>query len=212
MMQTTLTRLCVAAAFILVLPGCNSHGLLEKLENPCGANCSPQSAADAIYLFAAATLPNGNIAGYGSGNPRTGADNLCTSSRSGFIFPNNTCSSVRGFISVTGSDSIAALPLNYSIHTGRAIHGPTGTLIANDWVDLMDGSIANSLSVAGVASVSWWSFSGSNGATANDCSDGTDSTTGTSGIIGIANATNTTWIQGGTDTCDQTRRVLCLCF
>ena len=213
-------------AGLLVLIHCNSYGLQDRLESP-GSDSTQKSGsgttgATAIYMFKTASTYNGNLAtaGGAAGNGRQGADNLCTSVRPGFVFPDNSCASIRAFISISSADSIANMPANYGISSAKPIKGPTDIMIDNDWPSLMSQPIvAASLFAGGVlpASVNWWSFSANtaNGlfdGTAN-CAGGTDGVTVTpGGAQGNSGVANTAWLNNGNASCATALHVLCLCY
>lgn len=210
MKQQQLGLAALAAVSLFFSTQCNNYALLDKLEDPC-VSCSIAQAQNSIYLFTASSITSGDLRILGTA--REGADSRCSSSRGGYTFPNNACTNVRGFISVSGVDSIAAMPTAYGIDTGRMVHGPTGVLIANNWADLLDGSIANTLNAAGVVAGNWWSFSTANGATGNDCADGVSSGAGVTGILGSDSSTGAAWmLSNSSETCDQQHKILCVCY
>lgn len=170
----------------------------------------PSSVTGLIFLFRTTTTSTGLLGGVGG---RSGADNLCASSRSSYTFPDNSCSSTRAFISITAGDQISNMPANYGLPTGNAIQGPTGTVIAADWPTILSGSIAASLTTASVLppATAWASYSTSTGTLAgNNCSNGT--VTGVSGQVGTSGSTTATWIDNGTGLCLTPIHLLCACY
>jgi hypothetical protein len=149
---------------------------------------------------------NGNLSG------RSGADALCLASANrpaGYI-------NFRAFISVDANDEIRDMPGNYGVPTNVPIQSLGGTVIANDWADLLDGNIAVSLLNAGVltGSPDWWSGSNDDGSlNASNCV-GWTSAAGppVGGIAGRNIDTDPTWIIFGTASCDMSFSVLCLAF
>ena len=175
----------------------------------------------------AAQSPGGDIVMYDGGahdgdmGGRTGADAICQASPSrpaGFA-------NYRAFISIDANDEIRDMPANYGVPTSLPIIGPTGTLIANNWADLLDGSIAASLSAAGVVSSSWHTGSAvaSDGSLEEEPFDahcaGYASTTGNTRI---ANPTLTTggvyptvvgWLGSGNGSCSPVAwHVVCIAY
>lgn len=158
-----------------------------------------------LYLFRESdTDRDGNLGG------RSVADTLCGDSSN---IPSGV-TTVYAFISVSSSDTIASMPANYSFPTDIPIYGPDGTSkIADNWADLIDGSIDMTLETAGVFSSSDTWYSGSdtdgtlhtyycNGWTSNDVGDG--------GRVGLTGVTGVTWISNGSATCDATYKLLCI--
>jgi len=133
-------------------------------------------------------LRDGNLGG------RAGADALCAASANAPAGYAN----YRAFISVDANDEIRDMPGNYGVPTAGAIAGPTGTLIANNWADLLDGSIANSLETAGVLGatfLAWRSGSNDDGSLdANNCLGWTSNAGGEQGAAGRRDRTNAEWI------------------
>lgn len=174
---------------------------------------------DKVVMFMTTSATTGNVKGSAS-SARTGADALCSSSRSSItIVPINiTCTGIRAFLSLTG-DAISSMPTTYSIDSTLPIVGPTNTKIGNNWADLLDNSIIVSLSSAGLPSVSFWTFATSAGAIgANSdetCVNGTDSTGGHGGNRGSTAQTGGTWLNNSTQACDNsggTAYLLCVCY
>jgi len=162
-----------------------------------------------IVMYNAGGTHDGNLGG------RTGADGICAASGnrpSGAEYTN-----FRAFISVDAADEIRDMPANYGVLTTLPIVGPTGIPIANDWTDLLDGTIAATLQAAGVTGgVGQW-MSGAGG---DDGSVGTHTCLGwtsngaaASFNIGSDLAT-TNWIRtGGTVGCDASNRPLvCIAY
>ena len=94
-------------------------------------------------------------------------------------------------LSYSGGDSIADLAKNYGMPTDLPFRSTSGTTIADNFTDLLDGSIDVSISAAGVTAANYWSGSQSNGTlAANNCSDW--STTAGSGQFGLSTSTTST--------------------
>ncbi len=134
---TTLMALLVALAAVPV---------------PVAPQIAPQ--APLILYEESAAHHNGKLGG------RTGADGLCQASANrpaGYT-------SYRAFISVDADDEIRDMPGNYRVPTNVPIQSLNGTVIANDWADLLDGSITVTLETAGVLTDwLWWSASWTDG-------------------------------------------------
>ncbi len=157
------------------------------------------------------TLYLGNLS-VGNIGPRSSADALCTANLpTGF-------SNYHAFIGYSASDSIANMPSNYGVPTNLPIQSITNIVIANDWADLMDGSIAVALDFAGVIpSNHWWSgVENADGThvdgTTFDCNDWTSNSGFVGGNEGFRNTVDTTWMDGFVAACDQAIAVLCVAY
>jgi hypothetical protein len=131
-----------------------------------------------------------------------------------------TCNQVHAFINVTASDEIRDMPSNYAVPTNAPIQSASATTIANDWADLLDGSIIVSIQAAGVTADNffWSGEDGSSGgagavSATNTCS-GWASSAGNpaEGALGYAPHTASTWLNGGGMYCDNAYPILCVCY
>ncbi|MDT8446207.1 MAG: fibronectin type III domain-containing protein [bacterium] len=166
-------------------------------------------ANSSLVLFEVLNL-DGNLGG------RSGLDATCASTRSA-NFSSLSCAQVRGFISVSATDEIQDMPGNYAVPTDLPITGSTGTQIATNWADLLDGALSQDLSTAGINSSSsgWFSGSDAGGAVhANTCNGWTFNTDYTYyGRGGWKNATDATWISQNNFACQfASYSALCLCY
>lgn len=148
----------------------------------------------------------------GNIGPRSSADALCIANLP-FGFTN-----YHAFIGYSASDSIANFPTNYGVPINTPIQSVTNTIIANDWADLMDGSIAVALDVAGVSpTYNWWSgVENADGThidgTTFDCNDWTSNSNAVGGNEGFRSTVNSTWMDGFVAACDQPIAVLCVAY
>lgn len=165
---------------------------------------------DSVYLFNAG-LHQGNLALPTTASVRNDIDGLCMQARLD-DYPALPCLNVRAFISVSASDSIAGITDNFGVPTNRKITGPAGIMVAEYWADLLDGTIAMTLSDAGVASDHWWSGSTGKGTFDSDNNCGSWTTTGEKGASGKHNKADAEWIAGNIPNCDASRFVLCVCW
>jgi hypothetical protein len=185
---------------------------------------SVTTQSDAIYMFSAGTYTGNLVTPVTSStlaavSIRDTIDSLCVYAKSS-SYPSLPCLNVRAFISISTTDYIAAMPGNFSVPTNKGITGPTGIEIATNWSDLLDGSILENLKNADIAQNKWWSGSDSAGnyissdacVACNTCSSWTDETNASQGETGIANKIDSTWIDDGSDNCDNSRHVLCVCW
>ncbi len=202
---------------IMSLMACNNYGLMGQLETPGYYKSNSGSNFGPMYLFAANNPVNGDLT-FGNAFPtaRQGADAQCQTTRAGITFPNNGCNLVRAVISLTASDSIASMPVNYGIPTNRGINAPNNFTIAPNWNVLRDGTSGNSLAPNVMpAATTWWSFSDTGGAFAsNNCGGGTNNTS-SNGATADSSVTGANWIAGAPGTelvCSSNLKLLCICY
>lgn len=155
----------------------------------------------------------GSVAGAIGG--RNGADVMCgIAAESATGIPVHA--TTRAFLSVSGDDEIRDMPTRHGVPTGRPVTGPNWNLVATDWADLLDGTIAMELFNAGVHTETnfWYSGSLSDGsASVNTCSGWTDGSTFFDGRYGVTQVTSSNWINTGSATCGaSTYHVLCLAW
>jgi hypothetical protein len=146
---------------------------------------------------------------------RGGADVMCgMAAESATGLPVHA--TTRAFLSVDEYDEIRDMPTRYGVPTGRQVTGPNWNVVATDWTDLLDGSIAMELLNAGVHTDTnfWYSGSLSDGSvSANTCSGWTDGSTFFDGRYGVTQVTSSNWIDTGSATCGvSTYHVLCLAW
>ena len=150
-------------------------------------------------------ITTGNI------GPRSSADALCAANLpAGF-------SKYRAFIGYSTADSIANMVSNYGMPTNLPIQSVTNVVLANDWTDLMDGSISVSLSSANVTNEFWWSGAqDGNGnfitGTTPSCFDWTSSSGSDAGRWGNMLQTNSTWLSATNAGCGDPLAVLCIAY
>ncbi len=148
----------------------------------------------------------------GNIGPRSSADSLCIANLP-FGYSN-----YHAFLGYSASDSISNFPTNYGVPINTPIQSVTNTIIANDWADLMDGSIAVALDVAGVSTTyNWWSgVENADGThidgTTFDCNDWTSNSNAVGGNEGFRSTVNSTWMDGFVAACDQPIAVLCIAY
>ena|GEM_PF-3193082 len=126
------------------------------INRPEDTTCTAGSYLGYGEVIALISVPNILYeAGAYSGNlgDRAATDALCAGSRPAGYTRH------RAFIGHSTADSIANMPTNYGISTAAPIKSATGIAIANNWADLVDGNIANTLNAAGIVSTppAWWS-------------------------------------------------------
>jgi hypothetical protein len=176
------------------------------------------TASNTIYLYSAGQY-TGNLTTPTSASAREDIDGLCKTKTAKTALP--PCLYTRAFISVSAGDDIASMPKNYGVPTDKIIISTTNIKIADNWFDLLDGTIDETLSKAGVANNFWWSGSDVNGsypdfksaaAVSTNCADWTDGTNASSGNDGATNKTDATWLYEGYSNCNNSLHVLCICW
>lgn len=144
--------------------------------------------------------------------------------RKSATFASLSCTNVRARISVSSTDPIATMPVNYSVPVTARVLGPTGTQIADNWANLLDGTIsdAGSLKAAGLFNdiapdAYYWVGGNANAGTANLTCSEWGSTAGTGHILN--EATNSGFATAATENCNNSVVVgagsislVCLCF
>ena len=155
----------------------------------------------------------GSISGAIGG--RSGADVLCGQAAvTATGIP--VSATTRAFLAVSGSDEIADFPLIYDVPTDRPVTGPNWEVIADDWADLLDGTIDQTLLDAGVQTATefWYSGSTTDGsASPYTCSGWTDGTTLFDGRYGRTQLTDGRWISESEAKCGvNLYHVLCLAW
>jgi len=146
---------------------------------------------------------------------RSGADVLCgQAAQMATGIPLNA--TTRAFLSFSASDEIRDFPTLYGVPTDRPVTGPNWNVIADDWADLLDGTIDQSLFDAGAQAATnfWYSGSYSDGAiTPYTCSGWTDGSTLFDGQYGATHVTDGRWLDTGQATCGlNAYHVLCLAW
>jgi hypothetical protein len=165
----------------------------------------------AIIVFDAGTANTG-----ATFSGRAGLDNLCLTAKNAQSIPGGT---PHALISVSAVDDIADFPALYGLPTDRPFASVGGDVIADDFADLLDGTIDMSIEEAGIllGEPGLW-FTGSNAdgtASENTCEGWT--TTQHSSVspranYGYTGNTNSWWLDGSsTATCAAAQyHVLCL--
>ena len=158
------------------------------------------------YLYDTAGLYTGNLGG------RDGADSKCDSDT------NKPCVYGTGwaFISVTDSDEIRDFPDTKGIDTTKPwyfkIKDHDESLAANDWADLLDGSVANLPSAGGLTGYHWTGsdLDGSKALSCYVCSSWTNGTHTESGRYGWSTS-DRYWLAAANEYCDNAISLLCAC-
>ncbi|TAN41309.1 MAG: collagen-like protein [Nitrospirae bacterium] len=168
---------------------------------------APSVPVTNIILYRHETTYNGNLGG------RAGANTKCIAS----VNKPAGYSNFAAFISVNATDTIAGRQAFSGLDISRTIRSTNGTIIANNWADLLDGSIDVSLNAAGITGSYWNSGTKADGTLGETCSAWTVGVSGTGPLLdwGSESVTNTTWIYnpGSQDFCgDATSTLLCIAW
>ncbi|MEC8395654.1 MAG: hypothetical protein VX003_12420, partial [SAR324 cluster bacterium] len=83
-------------------------------------------------------------------------------------------------------------------------------LIAENWSDLLGGSIYMSLKSAGITTESWWSFSSANGNwdSSKNCIGGTS--TSDQGMVGSPDSISSAWLSWTNRSCANSYALICI--
>jgi hypothetical protein len=146
---------------------------------------------------------------------RSGADVLCgQAAQTTNGIPANA--TTRAFLTFSAGDEIRDFPSLYGVPTNRPVTGPNWNVIANDWADLLDGTIDQTLLDAGVQTATefWYSGSTTDGsASPYTCSGWTDGSTSFDGRYGRTLLTDGRWISESEAKCGvNLYHVLCLAW
>lgn len=169
---------------------------------------------DKIIMYRTNIMYDGNLDGTGPGTVRQDVDTIC---RNDLPTEYNFMQNVRAFISINETDQISSFPSLYGVPTNVPILGPDSNnpnrMIGNNWNDLLDNTIQNTLENAiGGTNWYWWSGSNSDGsfpiAANNSCSNWTTNSSDY-GNEGYSNTT-TNWIYTGYYACNVQLFLLCI--
>lgn len=190
-----------ADACVSPLADLDADGICDDIDTCVGppSTCGcPAATSDGVYLF--------HATGSGPQVPRTaqygGREGLNGYARAAWTHGATTNAlQVAAFVGSTG-DALADLPNNHCVPTDRPVFGIDAsgatTLLANDWADLMDGTIQTTIGAAlGYADfLYFWTGSDASGQpTGQDCG-GWTSPFGNATISGRSNTT-TDWLDSG---------------
>ena len=146
---------------------------------------------------------NGNLGG------RYGADEKCNTDSNK---PSECTSNAWAFISTDYNDEVRDIPAIKGINTSSQWYWKKGTnekIVANNWDDLLNGTIANPASSVGY-DWPYWTGSQFNGWLASTCNKFTDSGSGF-GQVGHHLFADSGWIDFGAGNCNEVRRIVCYC-
>ncbi len=175
---------------------------------------SATTTREVLYLFSAGTFT-------GALFNRGRVDSRCESARAA-SYPDLPGANVHAFTSMSGTDTLARMPLNYGIPNTWPLMGPAGTPLADTWNDLFDHGIdplRHTLFEAGIADYHWWSHSEEDGSYVDfpcNCNGHTDGTSSFEGWGGAHDYATEEWLVnfmgGGEHPCDELLHLLCVCW
>src|SRR5262249_50726802 len=134
---------------------------------------------------------------------RAGADALCQWASRPPQIPTN--SNIHALLSVDANDEIRDFPNKYGARADAPIVGPTGLKIADNWSDLLDGSLDLSLANAFVVTNSplfYYTGSNQDGSLSDyNCSGWTNGSTPAGATLGSKSQTNNFWLSATRGSC-----------
>ena len=181
---------------VILMPAISSDTNFNGV-NPQDLSFVNTESANYNILYSAGSSYDGNL------TSRSNADSLCNSAK-----PSGT-SQGYAFASFSNTEEIVDLPNTQNINTNLNIKSSSGKLIAENWSDLLDGSIYMSLESAGVTTNSWWSFSTANGNwDSTNCSGGTSNSV--QGKVGEATSISSQWLSRTNRSCANNYDLICI--
>lgn len=166
-----------------------------------------------IYIFATQEAHNGDLARLDGVNnlARDGADSLCQMNLDPTL---DQPLQVRALISIDALDQIRDMPVKYGLPIDQKIVGLKGDVVANDFADLLDGTILTALDLVSdelAADELYWTGSNADGTVAADTCAGFASSTGAA-EVGTSSAVDATWSQFQVADCAALLRLICVAF
>ncbi|MBI3769202.1 MAG: hypothetical protein HY271_12045 [Deltaproteobacteria bacterium] len=150
-------------------------------------------------VFVTSTATNGQIGG------TFGADTICAerATAAGLL------GTFKAWLSVTGDG-----PSTRFTQSATPYGLVNGTIIANDWNDLTDGTLAHAINVdesgnAVTFGEAWTATDAAGAPKATNCSNFLNNTSSVSGVCGSTAQTNAGWTESSTPTCDTQLRLYC---
>ena len=208
---------------------CDGDGKTYQAENDCDEGCNTCYVGSTNYttsadqkdqdcngqvdeninvygLFLTATTYTGDLTG------RSGADTKCNSDTNK---PSACVGNAWAFLSVNAADEIRDMPTTKGINTNYSwwwIKGTTRSIAANDWADLLDGTIATIATSVGYSALNIWTGSLNAGSvTGYRCTEWTIGTGCPYGWYGQTNSL-TYWLTSGNKTCcSNAMSLFCAC-
>ncbi len=174
-----------------------------------GEGGAPSVDSRTIVLFDSGPRNGLNFGG------RLGLDQHCALAKDKLAIPG---AHTHALISVSATDELRDMPSVYGLPTNRAFVGPTGKKVADDFADLLDGELEQSLSDADISAAQFW-ITGSNtdGSVRTTCNGWTtsDFDQQVMGTYGYPGASDSSWltVTGGQVYCSASQyTVICAAY
>ena len=158
-------------------------------------------------LWAITKRYDGNLGG------RQGADKICQEEKPSGLH----CSNIHAFISIRQGDAIKDMVKNYKYEASKPISWynrstNTFTQAANNWQDLLDGSIMVSASDGLGSKANYWVGSLPDGSlNSKNCRNWTSNGPTISGAEGRGGVKDARWLGKGSLSCQGEDNLLCIC-
>jgi Tol biopolymer transport system component len=206
-----------------ISPGCG-NGIVESGEDCDGADLAGQTCQGLGFLFAG-TLACDSSCVYDTAGCESKTVFVSSATNDGDLGgvsgADATCASLATAAGLSGTylawlADDATTPSARFTQAGVPYVLVDGTLVANDWSDLTDGSLQNpiGLTETGAAPVSplavWTKVSSSGGSAGfSDCNDWSSGSFFSSGVVGDAGSSGTAWTDDDLSLCSNARRIYC---
>ncbi len=158
-------------------------------------------ATEYSRIFVTSTTTGGNIGGL------SGADAYCQARASAGGLPGT----YKAWLSSSTVSAASRL-----VHHNVPYRQYNGNLVADNWADLIDGTLSGSVTMTELGTTVYsgfyvWTGSTTNGSShPNTCTDWTTGSSGVSGSRGLANNTTSSWTANGSSPCNGSGRFYCV--
>ena len=159
---------------------------------------------DSIVLYATNETFRGNLGG------RDGADDKCSSTNLESIRRVSICNKFKAVISVDSNDNIVNLQTNFNIPNGKPVISSNRKWIAQEWPNLFNGNMMNSLSETAGHS-DYWSGLDGNDSTKN-CEGWTSDASSLWALHIEPHKLGNWWGSDQAHHCGTNYPILCVCF
>lgn len=161
-----------------------------------------------IYMFSSAGYYNGNLGG------RVGADNICQSNLPVALV--DAGYETHAVLAFDSRDDMASFPTNFLIPTDEVIYAyDSNVVIANDWLDFMDGSLDAGMRAATLLpanTIYWTGFEPDGRLTQDTCNGFTSLSGADQAQIGNSDYDDIRWSAFQVDSCNGVHPILCVAF
>jgi len=164
------------------------------------------TALNKIYIYSPASFLTGAIGGRGS------ADVFCDRN-----LPMDLVEAgyeAHALLAFNASDDLTSFTTNFSLDEKKPIHAyQSDFLLANDWLDFIDGNIQGTMQAAGVMAgntIYWTGFDPDGRLSQDNCLGFTSGNGIESGQIGNSSYSDVKWSAFQADSCNGSHPILCL--